>query len=101
MEFIEEEKTMMATEKETLSKVMKQKANKVLELLAKLSHTKERVKQMITGSARPSEIFSYKRTSSIKEGLGYEMKGNEKEYTLLKFVKETTYDKPTGQTTKL
>lgn len=62
MKFIEEERTVVATRKLTLSKALNEKDNQVLEVFLELSHTKKKVKQLTIGFAYLSKVLSYGRT---------------------------------------
>lgn len=62
MKFIEEERTVVATRKLTLSKALNEKDNQVLEVFLELSHTKKKVKQLTIGFACLSKVLSYGRT---------------------------------------
>lgn len=74
---MKKENSAVNTEKETLTKLLKLKVNQVMELLNQLNHTKEGFMQLTIGSTHLSEVLSHRRTSSIKEDLDYNGKGEE------------------------
>lgn len=56
-----------ATETETQSKVMKEKENQILELLAELSHTMQRVKQPSIGFVHLSKLLAMEESRVSKK----------------------------------
>lgn len=66
IEFIEEKRAVIGTENETLSKLLKDKENQVLELIAELNHIKKRVRQLTISSACLSEVLSCEQGHKVK-----------------------------------
>lgn len=89
MEYIEEERFVVATERENLLKAKSDEEKQVLKLQTELDHARERVRYITIGFVRLSEILSYGQTPNDKVSLGYKGKENEKVTTQLTFVKTT------------
>lgn len=66
IEFIEEKRAVIGTENETLSKLLKDKENQVLEPIAELNHIKKRVRQLTISSACLSEVLSCEQGHIVK-----------------------------------